>query len=80
MEKAERRLFGYFNYVSISVRVDEQGSAADVTLKCVYSYLFMSVYLVIELLRLVVNLGWSSCLQYHLLPSETPLRVLRLPS
>lgn len=35
--------------------MDEQVSAADVTLKCVYSYLFMSVHLVIELLRLVVN-------------------------
>lgn len=56
MSKWKKQKGGYsviLNYLS----VDEQVSAADVTLKCVYSYLFMSVHLVIELLRLVVNLG-----------------------
>lgn len=60
MSKWKKQKGGYsviLNYLSKSVRVDEQVSADDVTLKCVYSYLFTSVHLVIELLRLVVNLG-----------------------
>lgn len=84
MSKWKKQKGGYsviLNYLRKSVRVDEHFSAADVTLKCVYSYLFTSVHFVIELLRLVVNLGGgSSCLQYHLLPAEAPLRVLRLPA